>query len=91
MVNILGATGSLLPVLLSSKTLADKPPVAPIGTCSVQCFPLRAVDAAAQRRLSSHARGAAVEAPVPRSVVCRFGVAVLVRGVRLGLERVLAQ
>jgi hypothetical protein len=40
MVDILGATGSLLPVLLSGKTLADKPPVAHISTCSVQRFPL---------------------------------------------------
>ncbi len=40
MVNIFGATGSLLPVLLSSKALADKPPVAPLRTCGVQCFPL---------------------------------------------------
>ncbi len=40
MVNVLGATGSLLPVLLSSKTLADKPPVAPISACGAQRLPL---------------------------------------------------
>ncbi len=31
MVDVLGATGSLLPVLLSSNARADKPPVAPTG------------------------------------------------------------
>ncbi len=41
--NVLGATGSLLPVFLSSNALADKPPVAPTGICDVQRFPLRAV------------------------------------------------
>ena len=43
MVDISGATGSLLPVLLSSKALADKPPVAPTGLCDVQHSPLRVV------------------------------------------------
>jgi hypothetical protein len=56
MLNILAATGSLRPVLLSSKKLADKPPVlpvflpnktlagkppvAPVSTCGGHRFPL---------------------------------------------------
>ena len=47
MVNVLGATGSLLPVLLSSNARADKPPVAPTGLCDVQHFPLLVVTSAA--------------------------------------------
>ncbi len=60
MVNVLGATGSLLPVLLSSKTLADKPPVAPISTCGVQRFPLWVVTCARRGRpipRTSHPNG----------------------------------
>jgi hypothetical protein len=48
MVDVLGATGSLLPVFSSSNARTDKPPVAPTGICDVQHFPLRVVSEAAR-------------------------------------------